>query len=53
LVTLGAIVRISAEFSAEWAMSLLLISAGLWSAAFAIFVLSYASMLLWSRDDIQ
>lgn len=53
LVTLGAMIRISAEFSADWMMSLLLISAGLWSAAFAIFALTYAPMLLWSRDDIQ
>jgi uncharacterized protein involved in response to NO len=53
LVTLGAMIRISAEFSANWMMSLLLISAGLWSAAFAIFALAYAPMLLWSRDDIQ
>ncbi len=53
LVTLGAMIRISAEFSADWMMSLLLISAGLWSAAFAIFALAYAPMLLWSRDDIQ
>jgi uncharacterized protein involved in response to NO len=39
LVTLTAITPITATFGATWTMPLLIISAGLWSAAFAGIVL--------------
>ena len=52
LVTLGALVRISAEFSTDETMLLLLISAGLWCAAFSLFAWAYAPMLLLSRDNV-
>jgi len=51
LVTLAALVRISAAFSANWAMTLLYTSAGLWCAAFAIFAVAYAPLLLMSRSN--
>ena len=46
LVTLAAIVRVAAAVGAAWAMPLLVVSAGLWIAAFALFVLRYGPMLL-------
>lgn len=49
LVTLAAITRIAAAFGATWTMPLLIISASLWIAAFAGFVLGYGPMLLLPR----
>ncbi len=49
LVTLAAIMRVAAAFAAIWIMPLLIISAGLWIAAFAGFALSYGPMLLLPR----
>lgn len=49
LVTLAAITRTAAAFDGAWTMPLLIISAGLWIAAFAGFVLDYGSMLLLPR----
>jgi uncharacterized protein involved in response to NO len=51
LVTLAAITRIAAAFGATWTMPLLIISAGLWIAAFAGFVLGYWPMLLLPRNS--
>jgi uncharacterized protein involved in response to NO len=48
-VTLAAITRVAAAFGATWTMPLLIISAGLWIAAFAGFVLSYGPMLILPR----
>jgi uncharacterized protein involved in response to NO len=45
-VTLAAITPITATFGATWTMPLLIISAGLWSAAFAGFVLVCRPMLI-------
>jgi uncharacterized protein involved in response to NO len=45
-VTLAAITRIAATFGATWTMPLLIISAGLWSAAFAGFVFVCGPMLI-------
>ena len=50
LVTLGALVRVSAAFCTDWATVLLYVSAGLWCGAFAIFAAAYAPMLLMSRS---
>jgi uncharacterized protein involved in response to NO len=49
LVTLAAIMRIAAVFGATWTMPLLIISASLWIAAFAGFMLGYGPMLLLPR----
>ncbi len=49
LITLGAASRISAAFSANWAMTLIYLSAGLWCAAFATFAAAYGPMLLFSQ----
>ena len=49
LVTLAAITRVTAEFAASWTMLLLIISACLWIAAFAGFVLTYGPMLILPR----
>ena len=46
LVTLAAIVRVAAAFSADWTTPLLIASACLWIAAFGLFTLSYGPMLL-------
>jgi len=46
LVTLAAITRVAAAFGAGWTMSLLVVSACLWIAAFGLFVLCYGPMLL-------
>jgi len=51
LVTLGALVRISAEFGTDWATILLYASAALWAAAFVIFAVAYAPMLLLARTN--
>jgi uncharacterized protein involved in response to NO len=50
LVTLAAIMRVAAAFCATWTMPLLIISAILWIAAFAGFVLGYGPMLLLPRS---
>ena len=50
LVTLAAIVRVAAAFVRRWTMPLLIVSACLWIAAFAVFVLCYGPMLLLPRD---
>ncbi len=50
LVTLGALVRVSAAFSTDWATVLVYVSAGLWCGAFAVFAGAYAPMLLMSRS---
>jgi uncharacterized protein involved in response to NO len=49
LVTLGAFARISAAFSANWSMTLIYLSAGLWCGAFATFAVAYGPMLLFSQ----
>ena len=49
LVTLAAITRVAAAFGATWTMPLLIISACLWIAAFAGFVLGYGPMLILPR----
>lgn len=49
LVTLAAIARVAAAFATVEAMALLILSAGLWIAAFVGFLLSYGPMLLGSR----
>lgn len=49
LVTLAAITRIVAAFGSTWTMPLLIMSAGLWIAAFAGFVLGYGPMLILPR----
>ena len=46
LVTLAAVTRIAAAFAADWAMPLLIVSAGFWITAFMGFVLGYGPMLL-------
>ena len=46
LVTLAAITRIAAAFDASGTMTLLIISACLWIAAFAGFVVVYGPMLI-------
>lgn len=48
-VTLAAVTRVTAGFSAAYAMPLLTASAILWIAAFGLFALSYAPMLLLPR----
>jgi uncharacterized protein involved in response to NO len=50
LVTLAAIARVAAAFSADWTMPLLIASACLWIGAFGLFTVSYAPMLLRPRD---
>ncbi len=49
LVILAAITRVIAAFATTWTMPLLIISACLWIAAFAGFVLSYGPMLILPR----
>ena len=49
LVSLAAITRVVAACATTWMMSLLILSGGLWIAAFAGFVLCYGPMLLGSR----
>lgn len=49
LVALAAITRITAAFGTAWAMPLLIVSACLWIAAFAGFVLGYGPMLILPR----
>lgn len=49
LVILAAITRVGAAFATTWTMPLLIISACLWIAAFAGFVLSYGPMLILPR----
>jgi uncharacterized protein involved in response to NO len=49
LVTLAAVTRIAAAFAADWTMSLLIASAGLWIAVFLGFMLRYGPMLLSRR----
>jgi uncharacterized protein involved in response to NO len=46
LVTLAAIVRVVAAVGDRWTMPLLVASASLWIAAFALFVFYYGPMLL-------
>lgn len=49
LVTLAATIRVWAAFAEEWTMSLLIVAACLWIAAFGLFVVSYGRMLLLPR----
>jgi uncharacterized protein involved in response to NO len=49
LVTLAAVTRIIAAFAVEGSLPLLVVSAGFWIAAFALFVLRYGPMLLGPR----
>ncbi|MGA8816974.1 MAG: NnrS family protein [Xanthobacteraceae bacterium] len=49
LVTLAAITRIAAAFSAIWTTPLLIIAACLWISTFAGFVFAYGSMLILPR----
>ncbi|HXT08807.1 MAG TPA: NnrS family protein [Roseiarcus sp.] len=49
LVTLAAITRIAAAFDAAWTLSLLMVSAGFWIAAFVGFAFGYGPMLLLPR----
>jgi uncharacterized protein involved in response to NO len=51
LVTLAAMTRIGAVFAADLTMPLLIASACLWIAAFGLFVVNYAPMLLLPRKD--
>jgi uncharacterized protein involved in response to NO len=46
LVNIAALVRVAAAFGGAWSMSLLVVSAILWIGAFALFVISYAPMVL-------
>jgi len=46
LVSLAAVTRVAAVFAATWTMPLLVLSACLWIAAFAGFVLAYGPMLI-------
>ena len=52
LVTLAAVTRIAAAFAADWAMPLLIVSAGFWITALMGFVLGYGPMLL-SRPNLR
>lgn len=49
LVGAAAVGRIAAVFAASWSLALLVLSAALWIAAFAVFVLRYGPMLLRPR----
>ena len=49
LVSLAAITRVVAACATAWMMPLLILSGGLWIAAFVGFVLRYGPMLLGSR----
>lgn len=49
LVALAALTRIAASFGAAWTRPLLIVSACLWIAAFAGFVLSYGPILILPR----
>lgn len=51
LVTVAAMTRVAAEFSAAWTTPLLITSACLWIAAFGGFVLGYGPMLFLPRGD--
>ena len=50
LVTLAAVTRVAAAFGEAWMMPLLMVSACLWIAAFALFTLTYGPMLLLPRE---
>ncbi len=50
LITLAAVVRVAAAFSAVWALPLLVISACFWIAAYGGFLLAYGPMLLRPRS---
>jgi uncharacterized protein involved in response to NO len=50
LVTLAAMTRVAAAFAVQLYVSLLIISAVCWIAAFGTFVLSYGPMLVGPRD---
>jgi len=52
LVTLASFARISAAFSANWATTLIYLSAGFWCAAFATFAVSYGPILLSQKRQI-
>ncbi|EIM72709.1 NnrS family protein [Nitratireductor aquibiodomus RA22] len=47
-VTAGAILRVSAPFAGDWYASVLVAGGTLWSAAFLLFAIRYAS-ILWGR----
>ncbi|MGH7073378.1 MAG: NnrS family protein [Stellaceae bacterium] len=51
LVTLAAMTRVAAEFAADWMVPLLIVSAGLWIAAFGVFTLCYGPMLFLPRQS--
>jgi uncharacterized protein involved in response to NO len=50
LVTLAATVRLGAAFDMDWTAPFLITSACLWIAAFGLFALCYAPMLLLPPD---
>jgi uncharacterized protein involved in response to NO len=50
LVNLAAALRIAAAVGGAWTMPLLVLSASLWIAAFGLFVIRYAPMLLRPRS---
>jgi uncharacterized protein involved in response to NO len=50
LLGLAAVVRVAAAFEADWAMQLLVVSAGFWIAGFGLFLWSYGPFLLKPRD---
>lgn len=49
LITLAAAIRVAAPFGGDWSLALIAASGGLWIAAFALFTLAYAPMLLRPR----
>jgi uncharacterized protein involved in response to NO len=51
LVTLAAVLRVTAAFAVDGAMQMLILSACLWIAAFGLFALCYAPMLLRPRKS--
>jgi uncharacterized protein involved in response to NO len=48
LVTLGALLRVAAPFAGNWYLAVLSAGGTLWSAAFLLFAIRYAS-ILWGR----
>lgn len=46
LVTAAALFRVGAEFQSHGALTLIVVAAALWAAAFLLFVVAYARMLL-------
>jgi uncharacterized protein involved in response to NO len=46
LVTLGALLRVAAPMVPDLYLAILFTGGGLWSAAFALFALAYAPVLL-------